>query len=91
MKTIEYDKLTIYEVEDLHKKFLKYIKKAEGDLTLDLGLIQKIDMSGIQLLLSTNKTCKEKSINFNLANVSDSIKETIKLSGCDSALGVTND
>ena len=91
MRKLKYDKLTIYEVEDLHKKILKDLKKEEGDLTLDFTSIQKIDMTAIQLLLSIKKTCESKSNKLILINLSDGIKETLKLSGCDLLLGVDND
>ncbi len=91
MKKLKYEKLTIYEVEDLHKKILKYLEKEEGDLELDLDSIQKIDMTAIQLLLSTKKTYEAQSRKLILTNLSDSIKHTLKLSGCDLLLGVNND
>ena len=91
MRTLKYDKLTIYEVEDLHKKLLKYLNKADGELVLDLSLIQKIDMTAIQILLSTQKSCQEKSLTFSLINLSDELKQTLKSCGCDVILGVSND
>jgi len=91
MMKLEYDKLTIYEVEDLHKKLIEYFSKSATDLTLDLDFIQKLDMTGIQLLLSTQRTCKQKLIPFSLINLSDEIKQTLKLAGCDTILGVSND
>ena len=91
MKKLEYDKLTIYEVEDLHKKLLEYSQKMKSDLTLDLSSVQKIDMTAVQLLLSTQKTCKEQLIPFSLVNVSQNLKYTLKACGCDTILGVSND
>ena len=91
MKTLKYDKLTIYEVEDLHKKLLKYLSKADKDLVLDLGLVQKIDMTAIQLLLSTQKSCQKESVAFSLINLSDELKQTLQSCGCDVILGVSND
>ena len=91
MRKLKYDKLTIYEVEDLHKKILKDLKKEEGDLRLDFTSIQKIDMTGIQLLLSTKKTCETQSKKLILMNLSEGVKESVKLSGCDLLLGVEND
>lgn len=91
MKTLKYDKLTIYEVEDLHKELLEYSQKMKSDLTLDLSSVQKIDMTAIQLLLATQKTCKEQLVPFSLVNVSDNLRYTLKSCGCDTILGVNND
>ena len=90
MLKLEYDKLTIYEVEELYQTFLK-LYDANQKLELDLGNIQKIDMSAIQLLISTQKSYKTKDLFFSLHNLSDSLIETLKLSGCDSILELAND
>ncbi|MEA2099767.1 MAG: STAS domain-containing protein [Campylobacterota bacterium] len=90
MLKLEYDKLTIYEVEELYQIFLESYD-ADQELTLDLENIQKIDMSAIQLLISTQNSYKEKGLSFSLHNLSDGLVETLKLSGCDCVLEVVND
>ena len=91
MQILDYEKLTIYEVEDLYKELLEYTKKMNSDLTLDLSAVQKIDMIAIQLLLSTQKTCKEQLVPFSIINLSDGLKQTLKSCGCDTILGICND
>ena len=90
MFKLEYNKLTIYEVEELHKILLEnYLKNSE--LALDMQEVQKIDMTAIQLLLSTQKSCKDKDIAFSLHNLSDEIIKTIEISGCVEILELAND
>lgn len=91
MNTIEYEKLTIYEVETFHKDLIQLCDKAETSLILDLGNVEKIDMAAIQLLLSAQKTCKKKSLDLILKNVSSEIVETFGIAGCNTLLKVQND
>ncbi|MEA1891428.1 MAG: STAS domain-containing protein [Campylobacterota bacterium] len=90
MLKLKYDKLTIYEVEELHETILESYTK-DSDFALDLQDVQKIDMTVIQLLLCTQKSCKDKNINFSLHNLSDELVKILKISGCDLILGVAND
>ncbi len=85
MLKLNYDKLTIYEVEELYKILLESYKQND-ELALDFSDVKKIDMTAIQLLFSTQKSCKDNSINFSLHNFSDELKETLKISGCNKIL-----
>jgi len=87
-KKLEYDKLTIYEVEDLHKKLLSLSQTITENLVLDLENIQKVDMPAIQLFISAQKTLQEKSLSLSITNLSDDLKQSLKLCGCDKTLGV---
>ena len=86
MNKIEYEKLTIYEVESFHKDLLQLCSKEEKALILDFSGVQKIDMTAIQLLLSTQKTCEQKSSQLILENVSSDLLETIRIAGCQTLL-----
>ena len=88
IKNLEYDKLTIYEVEDLHKEILAIINNVEDELILDFSRIQKLDMTSIQLLIATKESCKKKSIPFSTINLSTALKETLISCGCDTVLEV---
>ena len=91
MNTIEYDKLTIYEVESFHKHLLQWSNESNGDLVLEFGNVHKIDMAGIQLLLSAQKACAFKGVNLVLKNLSAEVAETIRIAGCKSLLGGENE
>jgi len=83
MNTVDYEKLTIYEVESFHKILLQWCGEAQKVLSLDFGRVQKIDIAAIQLLLSAQKTCHKKSSELILENVSSSVRETLRLAGCE--------
>jgi len=83
MNTVDYEKLTIYEVESFHKILLQWCDKAQKVLALDFGRVQKIDIAAIQLLLSAQKTCHKKSSELILENLSSGLRETLRLAGCE--------
>ncbi len=85
MLKLNYDKLTIYEVEELYKIMLDSYNKND-EFALDFSSVQKIDMTAIQLLLSTQKSCKADEIEFSLYHVCDGLKESLKISGCSRVL-----
>ncbi|MCD4668134.1 MAG: STAS domain-containing protein [Sulfurimonas sp.] len=91
MKKLEYDKLTIYEVEELYTILLDLAQNKNDKLELDLQQVQKIDMTVIQLLISLQKTCEVDAIDFSLHNLSSEVVDTLHLCGCDTLLGVAND
>jgi len=88
---LPYNKLTIYEVEEFYKLLVEQVENAESKLELDFTTIEKIDMVAIQLLLSLQQTCKNKSIQLILKNFSSELLHTLKASGCDKVLEVKND
>ena len=89
MKKLEYDSLTIYVVEYLCKILLDM--KEDESVELDLQDVQRIDMPVIQLFISTQKRCKENSVDFSLHNLSSEILDTLKLCGFETLFGVAND
>ena len=84
------EKFTIYEVEELYKEFVSELKSGEA-IEVDLDGVKKIDMPAIQLLISTLKSCEADSTPFSLSNISNEVKESLKISGCNALLGVEND
>lgn len=86
MYILEYEKITIYEVESLHKELVGWSQDS-NKLDLDMTNIQKIDFAGIQLLLSAHK-----SVTLNTHNISNNVRKSFELAGADSWLaGVKND
>lgn len=86
---IDTNELTIYEVESLHKDLLEEFDK--GNLIIDMTSVNKVDMSVIQLFLSTKKSCLESSKVFQLTNVNQEVSKIFQNSGCESLLGVENE
>jgi len=87
---ISSEKFTIYEVEELHKELMSELKSGEA-IEIDMEGVKKIDMPAIQLLISTLKSCEADSTPFSLSNISNEIKESLKISGCDTLLGVDDE
>ena len=86
---IEEEELNIYEVESLHKKILKDF---DSDAVLiDMKNVSKIDMSVIQLLVSTKKSCLSSSKKFELQNVNSEVLEIINSSACNLLAGGNNE
>ena len=80
---------TIYEADKLQNIFLEFLKE-EKDFVLNMESIQKIDMVGIQLLLSLVKSADASNKKISFSNIPQNILEEIKTSNCDKALGITN-
>ena len=89
MLNIDKDELTIYEVESLHKDLLDVFKN--GDVIVDMGVVNKIDMSVIQLFISTKKSCLESSKNFQLTNVNEEVSKIFQSAGCLSLIRFDNE
>lgn len=92
------NELTIFTVEEFWKRLVETIEKmSESDeqlLRLDFESLEKIDGSGIQLLLSLEKTMLKEKFQVKYQNVKDSIEEALKLVGVEYLLvmeGETNE
>lgn len=92
MNKLEYEKLTIYEVESLHKSLLQLCDKVENELVLDLENVMAIDIAALQLLISAKKTCEKKSTEFTLKNLSSDVRRAMIIAGCETLFkGSLND
>ena len=92
------NELTIFTVEEFWKRLVETIEKmSESDeqlLSLDFESLEKIDGSGIQLLLSLEKTMLKEKFQVKYLNVKESIEEALKLVGVEYLLvmeGETNE
>ena len=81
--------ITIYEVEKVREIFLEELSN-NSSLHVDMTSITKIDMVGIQLLLSLVQTASDKSIELNFSNVHENVLHEINLCHCQEALGLTD-
>lgn len=92
MYILEFEKLTIYEVESVHKSLLEWCEKGEKELILDFGNVNTIDIAAIQLLIAAQKTCEKKSTEFRLKNLSSEVQNSMRIAGCDTLFkGSLND
>jgi len=76
---IEQDELNIYGVEALHKELLEEFEK--GNVSVDMTTVRKVDMSILQLFLSTQKNAVKESKSFELTNLSYEVKQIIMSTG----------
>jgi len=83
----DYKEITIYEVEKLQVLFLQELLNAES-LELDMKSIKKIDMVGIQLLLSLVKTAHSEHKKISFKNIANNILSMIKQAHCEKELGL---
>ncbi len=82
-----YKEITIYEVEKLRILFLEALENSDT-LVVDLVSIKKIDMVGIQLLLSLVKTAHLKNKKIIITNAANNVLSMIKQTHCESILGL---
>ncbi|HKL41116.1 MAG TPA: STAS domain-containing protein [Clostridia bacterium] len=85
-RTVELpDELTIFTVEVFWKALVESIEKMNASnkelLILNFNALEKIDGSGIQLLLSLEKTMLKEKFQVKYENVKKSIEETLNLVG----------
>lgn len=81
------NELTIFNVEEFWKALVDTIEKMnkgeEKLLVLDFKALEKIDGSGIQLLIALEKTILKERFHVKYENVNVSIEETLKLVGVE--------
>ncbi len=86
---IEKDELTIYEVEDFHTQLLKEFENES--VIIDMKNVTKIDMSNIQLLVSTQKSCYRDSKTFRLENITENVAKILNNCACSFLLGANDE
>jgi anti-anti-sigma factor len=74
--------IDIFEAADFHKQSLQLINKPKvSKLVIDLSGIERIDLSGLQILLSIKKCCNLKDISFETIFKDDSFLIDLKKVG----------
>ena len=61
--------INIYEIEKLYKKIFKDVSSVKSSYTLNLENVEKIDLSGVQLILSLKKYCDKNGITLKIINI----------------------
>lgn len=83
----DFTELTIYEVEKLQDVFIRALKEEENIL-LDMAKIDKIDMVGIQLLLSLVRSAEASHKTIKFININDTVLQQIEISNTQVVLGL---
>jgi len=82
--------ITIYEVEKIKPFLLDELKK-DGDITIDMKDIEKIDMVGIQLLLSFKYSAEKIGKKVKLENLNEAIGAQLKECKYSALLGISDE
>lgn len=61
--------VNMYEIEKLYQKILKEVTAAKTSFTLNFSNVEKMDLCGIQMILSLKKYCDEKGIDLKITNI----------------------
>lgn len=83
--------LTISEVIDVQTILLEALGEWNAQENLDLSDINTIDMCGIQLLLSFQKSLEVLGYPLKLTGMSDYLIRSFELSGCAVALRIADE
>jgi len=88
--TLDINEFTIYEVEKLKEIFLKELESSD-DFILDMTSIEKLDIVGIQLLISLVKSANYIDKKVELINITQNALLQIDICNCRRALGISDD
>ena len=88
--TLDINEFTIYEVEKLKEIFLKELESSD-DFILDMTSIEKLDIVGIQLLISLVKSANYIDKKVKLINITQNALLQIDICNCRRALGISDD
>jgi len=78
--------LTIQDAAQAKELFIAWLNDGKMDGSLDLSSVERIDMCGIQLLLSLKKSLAAQEVPLQLSGLSPFLIESLNLSGCRSLL-----
>jgi len=90
MKIENISEFTIYEVEKIKPILLEALQNS-GDIEIDMSEIEKIDMVGVQLILSFMKSAKKKNKKVKLRNLNEAIMTQMKVCKYDLVLGIDDE
>ena len=87
--TILINDLNIYKIEEFHNELIKELELKNDLLSLDFTNVEKIDLSSIQLILSTKKYCDVNNIKFTITDIkTKQVKQMLKMFNLYEKLGV---
>lgn len=67
------------EILDLRARFDAAVRRARGDVVVDLGGVTFIGTLGIGLIVSTREKLEERGLTLKLANVPAQVEKTFKV------------
>ena len=78
--------LTVDNAATLHHRLVEVVQQSEA-VTLDLSLVEKIDLACLQLLFATQKSSRNSNKAFSLAGVDNPVvSHALQMNGLDLAM-----
>lgn len=82
--------LTIAQAAACRDALVDALCSGSGDLELDLSAVTDIDSAGLQLLLATRRSVRERGATLHLRNVSATVLDALAVFGLDARLAATD-
>ena len=83
-KPIEFPQaLDAGSVQEFHEKLLKNLGAKKKNLSVDLSQVETVSTLALQLLVSVKKSCVERGGDLEIIEISQPVKDTIKLLGLE--------
>ena len=82
MIELEWDVLNVQIADQLKEVFMHSLEKSGKIMELNLGNVNKIDLSAISLLLSLKKTLEAQESQLVLTNCTNGVMDALALCGC---------
>jgi len=73
--------LSVVEAAQQREHLLALLESQPGDLDLDLGQIEEVDTAGVQLLLATARSLRERGHQLRLVQVSGAVQQALRTYG----------
>lgn len=78
--------LGIVDAARQREQLMALLESQPGDLRLDLGQVEDFDSAGVQLLLATAHSLRERGHRLHLMEVPASVQQTLRTYGLDPQL-----
>jgi anti-sigma B factor antagonist len=73
--------LSVVDAAQQREHLLALLDNQPGDLALDLGQVEEVDSAGVQLLLATARSLRERGHQLRLVRVSDPVQQALRTYG----------
>jgi anti-sigma B factor antagonist len=78
--------LSVVDAARQREQLMALMDSHPGDLGLDLGRVDEFDTSGVQLLLATQRSLRERGHRLHLTQVSPAVQQALRTYGLDPRL-----
>ncbi|MBQ0958713.1 STAS domain-containing protein [Ideonella sp. 4Y11] len=78
--------LGVVDAARQREQLIALLDSQPGDLRLDLARVDEADTSGVQLLLATDRSLRERGHRLHLVQLSPAVEQALRTYGLDAAL-----